>query len=58
MKAFRGTLVDFTGDPRTRPDALRHVEDGLLVVDQGRVVSAGPYREPPDVEVWTTGDGF
>ncbi len=50
MKAFRGTLVDFTGDPRARPDALRHVEDGLLVVDQGRVVSAGPYRDLPNVD--------
>ena len=50
MKAFRGTLVDFTGDPRTRPGALRHVDDGLLVVDQGRVVSAGPYHTLPNVD--------
>ena len=51
MKAFRGTLVDFTGNPRTRPGALRHVEDGLLVVDEGRVVSTGPYRPTPGVDV-------
>jgi guanine deaminase len=50
VKAFRGTLVDFTGDPRIPPGALRHVEDGLLVVDQGRVVSAGPYHDLPNVD--------
>ena len=47
MKGFRGTLVDFIGDPRTQPGALRHVEDGLLLVDHGRVVFAGPYRDRP-----------
>ena len=47
MKGFRGTLVDFTGDPRTQPGALRHVEDGLLLVDGGRVVFAGPYHDRP-----------
>jgi guanine deaminase len=51
VKGFRGTLVDFTGNPRTRPDALRHVDDGLLLVDQGRVTSAGPFRDVPGVEV-------
>jgi guanine deaminase len=51
VKAFRGTLVDFTGNPRARPDALRNVEDGLLVVDHGRVVSAGPYRRSAGLEV-------
>jgi guanine deaminase len=51
VKAFRGTLVDFTGNPRTEPGALRHIEDGLLVVDQGRIVSAQPYKELPGVEV-------
>src|SRR6185295_6410478 len=47
VKAFRGTLVDFTGNPRTEPGALRHIEDGLLVVDEGRVVSRGPFPENP-----------
>jgi guanine deaminase len=51
VKGFRGTLVDFTGDPRIEPGALRHVEDGLLLVDEGRIVSAQPYKEPPGVEV-------
>jgi guanine deaminase len=51
MNGYRGTLVDFTGNPRTEAGALRHVEDGLLVVDQGRVVYAGPFKEMPDVAI-------
>jgi guanine deaminase len=51
LKAFRGTLVWFTGDPRTARDALRCIEDGLLVLDAGRVVSAAPYQERPGVDV-------
>jgi guanine deaminase len=42
-RAWRGTLVDFTADPRSAGSgALRHVEDGLLVVSNGRIESAGP----------------
>jgi guanine deaminase len=41
--AYRGTLVDFTDNPRAVGEsALRHVEDGLLVVSDGKVESAGP----------------
>lgn len=44
-KAFRGTLVDFTEDPRKcarAEDALRVIDDGLLVVNGGKVESIGP----------------
>jgi guanine deaminase len=51
VKGFRGTLVDFTGDPRSQPGALRHVEDGLLVVDDGHVVSAEPFRQGSGLEI-------
>ena len=51
MKGYRGTLVDFTGNPRSQRDALRHVEDGLLLVDEGRVVYAGPFEERTGVPV-------
>ena len=51
MKAFRGTLAWFTGDPRADRGALRHIADGLLLVDEGRVVSAEPYGERPGIEV-------
>ena len=51
MKAFRGTLVDFTGDPRLDRGAFRHIDDGLLVVDDGRIVSAAPFEERPGIEL-------
>jgi guanine deaminase len=50
VKGFRGTLVDFTGDPR-RDGALRHLEDGLLLVERGRIVRAGRYERAPNVEI-------
>lgn len=41
--AYRGTLVDFTDDPRHAGEkALRHVEDGVLVVHDGKIEVAGP----------------
>ncbi|MDB5807202.1 MAG: guanine deaminase [Betaproteobacteria bacterium] len=40
--AYRGTLVDFTDDPRVSAGALRVIDDGLLVVNDGKVESAGP----------------
>jgi len=43
--AFRGDLVDFSGDPRNDPGAVRHIEDGLLVVRDGLVDRLGPSRE-------------
>ena len=51
MKGFRGTLVHFTADPRVAREALQHCEDGLLVVDDGRVVSAGPFENRPGLQV-------
>lgn len=51
MKAFRGTLVWFTGDPRADRDALRCVEDGLLLVEGGRIVSAESYQDTTGVDV-------
>ena len=44
--AYRATLIDFLDDPR-QPGAaaLRHIEDGLLVVVGGKVESIGPYAE-------------
>jgi guanine deaminase len=44
-KAYRGTLVDFSDDPRVSKNALRHVEDGLLVIKDGKVESRGPAAE-------------
>lgn len=41
--AYRGSLLDYTGDPTADPSAVRFVEDGLLVVNDGRVVDRGDY---------------
>lgn len=44
--AVRGALVDFVDDPRVRGlAAVRHLEDGLLVVRDGRVERVGPAAE-------------
>ena len=48
MKAFRASILDFTGDPLQGDAALRHFEDGLLFVEDGRVQSVGDYRRLKD----------
>ena len=43
LRAFRGEIVDFVGDPATLGDtAHRHFPDGLLVVRDGHVAALGP----------------
>lgn len=43
VAAFRGEILDFTGDPATQGDAAhRHHPDGVLVVRDGRVAAVGP----------------
>ena len=43
LHALRGTLVDFTDDPYLAgAGALRHIEDGLLVIRDGHIDAAGP----------------
>ena len=44
MKAFRASILDFTGDPLQGEAALRHFPDGLLFVEGGRVQALGDYR--------------
>jgi guanine deaminase len=41
--ALRGRLIDFVGDPTHSASALRVVDDGLLLIDEGRVVARGEY---------------
>jgi guanine deaminase len=43
MQAFRASLLHFTADPAVSPDAHRWHEDGLLVVENGKVNAAGDY---------------
>ena len=41
--AVRGSLLDFSDDPAFVENAHRWVEDGLLVIENGRVKAAGDY---------------
>jgi guanine deaminase len=41
--ALRGQLIDFTADPSTSSKAVRQVDDGLLVMEAGRIVARGDH---------------
>lgn len=46
MVAYRGAILHFRDDPRHADDsAVAYFDDGLLVVQTGRVVACGEYRE-------------
>ena len=50
MKAFRGEILSVPDDPAVAgAEAIRHFEDGLLVVEDGLVVACGPYADSPTV---------
>lgn len=41
--ALRASLLDFTADPTHSAGAVRWVDDGLLVIDGGRIVARGDH---------------
>jgi len=41
--ALRGRLIDFVGDPTHSASAVRVVDDGLLLIDDGHIVARGEY---------------
>ncbi|MBK9245699.1 MAG: guanine deaminase [Burkholderiales bacterium] len=41
--ALRGRLIDFVADPIASAAAVRLVDDGLLLIDDGRIVARGEY---------------
>lgn len=43
--AYRGMLLDYTGDPAREPNATRLIEDGVLVVNQGRIQARGDFEQ-------------
>ncbi len=57
LRALRGRLLWFVDDPQIAGEAAhRHVEDGLLVIENGLVKAAGEAREllrmlPADAEI-------
>jgi guanine deaminase len=49
MKAFRGEILSVPEDPAANgAEAIRHFEDGLLVVEDGIVVGCGPHSKLAD----------
>jgi guanine deaminase len=58
MKCFRGRIFTLTGNPFDHPGAWTLLEDGCLAVEEGRIVSAGPWADrPADGEAVEFGDG-
>lgn len=45
MKGFRGEILSLSHDPAEGPDAVRHEADGLLVIEDGRVLARGPHAD-------------
>lgn len=46
LQVFRARILHFIGDPATSGDAAReYFEDGLLVVENGRIRELGPASE-------------
>jgi guanine deaminase len=45
LKAFRASILHFTADPALSDKAYNWHEDGLLVIDNGRVQAAGDYDQ-------------
>jgi guanine deaminase len=43
--AYRGMLLDYTGDPSGNPDAVRVVDDGVLVVEAGCIRARGTWTD-------------
>ena len=43
--AHRGSLFHLLDDPRFNQDCVEFVEDGVLLVSNGAIVSAGPANE-------------
>lgn len=49
MKAYRGEILSVPDDPAVAgPDAVRHFEDGLLVVEDGLVLACGSHADLAD----------
>lgn len=45
MQAYRASLLHFTADPALHADAHDWHEDGLLLIDDGKVIAAGDYAQ-------------
>ncbi|NIE67572.1 guanine deaminase [Burkholderia sp. Ax-1719] len=48
QSAFRAQLLTFTGDPAQSPDAAQFHEDGVVIVEDGRVSASGDWSALKD----------
>ncbi|WP_321816796.1 MULTISPECIES: guanine deaminase [unclassified Paraburkholderia] len=48
QSAFRAQLLTFTGDPAQSPDAVQFHEDGVVIVEDGRVAASGAWSALKD----------
>ncbi|WP_322047029.1 guanine deaminase [Paraburkholderia sp. J67] len=48
QSAFRAQLLTFTGDPAQSTDAAQHHEDGVVIVENGRVAASGAWSALKD----------
>ena len=56
-KAIRGRLLSFRDDPSVAGDSHRYLEDGLLILEDGRIEYIGEAKAlPPDMPVDDHGD--
>ena len=46
LKAFRGSFLDFIGDPfyESAEDSIRYIPDGLMIVENGKIKEFGSYE--------------
>jgi len=49
--AYRGSLLHFTDDPTRDPAAQHYLDDGLLIIADGKVVAAKPFAEASAAEL-------
>lgn len=45
MKGYRGEILSLSHDPAEGPDAVRREADGLLVIEDGRILARGPHAD-------------
>ncbi|WP_409421524.1 guanine deaminase [Pseudaeromonas sp. ZJS20] len=49
--AYRGSLLHYTDDPTRDPAAQHYLDDGLLIIAQGKVLAAKPFAEASAAEL-------
>lgn len=49
--AYRGSLLHYTDDPTRDPAAQHYLDDGLLIIEDGKVLGAKPFAEASAAEL-------